>query len=87
MVVARPGFWSDLHEMALLEDILRSSDYREVARFPVEGSIATDDGGSGSRGSDVIVFVPTTPPAEVHQIPEIYLPFIARTLRQSDTGP
>ena len=87
MVVARPGFWSDLHEMALLEDILRSSDYREVAQFPVEGSIATDDGGSGSRGSDVIVFVPTTPPAEVHQIPEIYLPFIARTLRQSDTGP
>jgi 4-amino-4-deoxy-L-arabinose transferase-like glycosyltransferase len=43
LVVAQPGFWTDLREMARLDAVLHTADFRRVASFPITGTVAHTD--------------------------------------------
>ncbi len=42
-VVAQPDFWTDLTEMARLQAVLRSPQFREVARIPIVANLPVPD--------------------------------------------
>jgi hypothetical protein len=56
MVVAQPGFWTDLRQMARLERVLNSPLFKQVAEFPVTGTLSTNDGSGVIR-----IYCPTYP--------------------------
>ena len=43
LVVAQPGFWSDLREMRRLDAVLHTADFRRVASFAITGTVAHSD--------------------------------------------
>lgn len=42
-VVAQPDFWTDLAEMARLQAVLHSDQFREVARIPLTANVPVED--------------------------------------------
>lgn len=74
LVVAQPGFWNDLREMARLSAVLRGSDFQPVARFPITGATA--------RGETAIeIFKPTYPVAQTRKNLSVDMPIIGQTFR------
>jgi hypothetical protein len=88
VAVEQRGFWDDLKQMALLEDILRDpSLYRSVAEVPIHGDLSADDRSASvpacanCRDSDVDVLLPVAPPAANPTPIALDLPFVGGRIR------
>jgi hypothetical protein len=57
-VVEQVGFWSDLREMARLEDVLNSPEYKVVGEIPITGALSTNDGRDREGGALVRLLRP-----------------------------
>jgi hypothetical protein len=44
LIVAQPGFWADLTEMARFEAVLHRADFEKVASFTLSGALGHYDG-------------------------------------------
>lgn len=70
-VVAQADFWTDLAPMARLQAILRSPQFREVARIPVQANIPTTD-------RELIVYANLGPVRDERSRITIDMPIIGR---------
>jgi hypothetical protein len=61
-VVVQPGFWGDLHDMALFEQAVTAPAYRPTAHFELSGELSSQDGTQG-----LVVYAPTGPQSPVHR--------------------
>jgi hypothetical protein len=61
-IVLQPGFWGDVHDMALFEQAVGAPSYRPVAHFALGGNLSSQD---GTRG--LVVYVPTVPVTGQHR--------------------
>jgi 4-amino-4-deoxy-L-arabinose transferase-like glycosyltransferase len=94
VAVAQRGFWVDLQQMALLQQVLRDpANWRSVASMPISGDLVPDefppkepacaaaaDPGCGENTLDIVL--PLAPPVADRQPIEFDLPFLNRHLRE-----
>lgn len=78
-VVAQTDFWTDLEQMARLQNVLRSAHFEEVARIPVRANIEVKD-------KELVVYRNLGPVAEGEHRLSIKLPMIGRKLEGTVGG-
>lgn len=81
-IVVQEGFWSDIGQMALLQQIARGAHYRLAARFRITGDLGPQDGAGPDGASQVDVFVPLEAPRSPPLPLEFDLPFLHQRLQQ-----
>ena len=72
-VVAQPGFWTDLDQMARLQDVLQGPRFEEVARFPMTANYPAQE-------SELLVYRNLGAVAEGPVAIDIELPIIGRDI-------
>ncbi|HTJ65271.1 MAG TPA: glycosyltransferase family 39 protein [Alphaproteobacteria bacterium] len=76
MVVAQVGFWDDLQQMALFNQVLKTPDFKSVAAFQLTRDLSTNDG-KGTPGHGLVeILVPTYPVERTDNGLAIDMPFI-----------
>lgn len=78
-VVAQTDFWTDLEQMAKLQNVLRSAHFEEVARIPIRANIDVKD-------KELVVYRNLGPVAEGERRLSIKLPIIGRKLEGTVGG-
>ena len=94
LAVAQRGFWVDLQQMALLQDVLNDpANWRAVAAMPISGDLVPDEfpprdpacltaTESGCDRNTLDILLPLAPPVANRQPIEFDLPFLNRRLRE-----
>ena len=78
-VVAQTDFWTDLEQMARLQNVLRSGQFEEIARIPIRANIDV-------RDKELVVYRNRGPVAEGERRLSIKLPMIGRKLEGTVGG-
>ena len=78
-VVAQTDFWTDLEQMARLQNVLRSAQFEEIARIPIRANIDV-------RDKELVVYRNRGPVAEGERRLSIKLPMIGRKLEGTVGG-
>jgi len=72
LVVAQPGFWTDLREMARLDAVLHTADFRRVASFPITATVAHTD-------PLIEIYEPTYPVQAARRVLGLDMPIIGQS--------
>jgi 4-amino-4-deoxy-L-arabinose transferase-like glycosyltransferase len=84
MIVAQRGFWDDLRQMNRFNQVIQSSDFREIAHFEVSGNLSSNDG-DATRGT-IQIFKPTYTVTPPQGSIEIDMPFIGSRIHGTAEG-
>jgi hypothetical protein len=75
-VVAQVGFWDDLQQMALFNQVLKTPDFKSLAEFQLTRDLSTNDG-KGTPGHGMVeILAPTYPVERTDNGLAIDMPFI-----------
>jgi 4-amino-4-deoxy-L-arabinose transferase-like glycosyltransferase len=74
LVVAQPGFWSDLREMARLDAVLHSPDFERVAHFDITGTV-------GHTDREIEIYKPTYRVEPAHRTLRLEMPIIGQSFK------
>jgi Dolichyl-phosphate-mannose-protein mannosyltransferase len=72
LVVAQPVFWTDLREMARLDAVLHTADFRQVASFPITATVAHTD-------PLIEIYEPTYPARPARRVLGLDMPIIGQS--------
>jgi hypothetical protein len=74
LIVAQPGFWEDLREMARFSDVLSGPEFERIAHFGITGSADHSD-------KSIDIFKPTYPVQPAQRPLQLEMPIIGGSVR------
>jgi hypothetical protein len=80
VVVAQPGFWTDLREMARLSAVLHTASFRKIASFAITGSAAHPD-------HEIEIFQPTYALSMSRRRLQLDMPIVGETFKGAVGAP
>jgi len=74
LIIAQPGFWEDLSEMARFSAVLHSAKFKRIAHFDITGTVAHSD-------KSIEIYKPTYKVDQTRRALRLEMPIVGDTFR------